>query len=101
MAGGPSDEEIARAEAHAQKAEETAKAFTPYVKNNRLNPLLLKQVLDRFAPDNDAGEDGIFDQPWLEASAFYRFTEEYVSLENRLAYKHALDAAFPVKRVLP
>lgn len=100
MADGPSDDDIARAEAHAQKARETATAFTPYVSANRLNPLLLKQVLDKFAPGNDAADDGIFDQPWLEAAAFYRFTEEYVALESRLAYKHALDAAFP-KRVVP
>src|SRR5678815_1979968 len=100
MGDGPSDDDIRRAEAHAQKAKATAEAFAPYVEANRLNPLLLKDVLDKHAPGNDASEDGIFDQTWLDADAFYRFTEEYVALESRLAYKHALKAAFPQRSIL-
>lgn len=96
--GGPSDDDIKRAEAHAQKAKVTADAFAPYVEANRLNPLLLKDVLDKHAPGNDAEADGIYATQWLTADTFYRFTEEYVAVENRLAYKHALGSAFPARR---
>lgn len=99
MGDGPSDEDVRRAQRAAQEAKETADAFASYVEANRINPLLLKKVLDRFAPGNDAAEDGIFDQRWLAAGTFYNNTEEYVPAENRPAYKHALDAAFPKRRV--
>jgi len=98
MSDGPSEEDIRLDQAHAKKTKETAEAFAPYVEANRLNPLLLKQVLDKFAPGNDAEDDGIYGQRWLAASTFYRFTEEYVEVENRVGYKHALDAAFPGKQ---
>lgn len=101
MGDGPSDEDVRRAAVAAKKAKETAEAFAPHVEANRLNPLLLKQVLDRFAPGNDAAEDGIFDQRWLAAGTFYNNTEEYVSMENRPRYKHALEAAFPAKKIAP
>jgi hypothetical protein len=97
MSDGPTEEEIRKARAHAQEAAETAKAMAPYVDANRLNPLLLKRTLDTFAPGNDASEDGIYDQRWLDAAAFYRFTEEYVLSVDKLAYKHALDQLFPKK----
>lgn len=97
MGNGPSEEDVRRAELAAQQAKETAKAFAPYVENNRLNPELLKSALDRFAPGNDASDDGIYDQRWLAADTFYRHTEEYVALEKRAEYKHALDTLFPKK----
>ena len=93
---GPSDDDVLRAQRHAQKAKETAAAFGPYVEANRLNPLLLQQVLDRHAPGNDAAEDGIYAQRWLEAGTFYRHTEEYVAPEKRAAYKADLDHTFQV-----
>lgn len=97
MADKPSDDDVRRARAHAQKAKETAEAMAPYVKTNRLNPLLLKSVLDKHAPGNDAEDDGIYDQPWLVTDTFYRHTEEYVPPENRTGYKHALETTFPKK----
>lgn len=97
MSDGPSDDDVRRAKAHAQKAQETAGVMAPFVDASRLNPMLLKQTLDKFAPGNDAAEDGIYVTRWLDATTFYRFTEEYVVLEQRLAYKHALDHAFPKK----
>lgn len=99
MGNGPSDDDVRRAERAAQEARETAKVMTPVVEANRLNPLLLKKTLDHFAPKNDAEEDGIFDQRWMDADTFYRFTEEYVEVEKRAAYKYALDATF--KKVAP
>jgi hypothetical protein len=100
MSDGPSDEDVRRAERAAQEAKETAAAFAPYVEANRLNPLLLKRVLDKHSPFNDAEDDGIYDQRWIAADAFYRFTEEYVALDKRLAYKHELDRAFPKRGTL-
>ncbi len=99
MSDGPSDEDVRRTQRAAQEAKETASAFAPYVEANRLNPLLLKRVLDKHAPGNDAEDDGIYDTRWMAADAFYRFTDEYVTLENRLAYKYELDRAFPKRDV--
>lgn len=101
MSNGPNEDEVRRAQAHAKEAKETAEAMAPFVETNRLNPALLKSTLDKFAPNNGASEDGIYDQRWLAADAFYRFTEEYVEVEQRPAYKHALDAAFPRKKIGP
>jgi len=97
MGNGPSDEDVRRAERAAREAKETAKAMTPFVERNRLNPLLLKKVLDKFAVRvGDADADGIFDQRWMDAGTFYNNTaEDYVAHENRVAYKAALDSAFP------
>ena len=100
MSDGPSEEDVRRAQRAAQEAKETANAFAPFVEANRLNPLLLKRVLDEYAPGNDAEDDGVYDTRWIAASTFCRFTEEYVALEKRLAYKHALDRTFP-KRGVP
>lgn len=94
MSDGPTDDDRRRAQAHALKAKETAHAFAPYVEANRLNPQALKAALDRFAPGNDAEGDGIYDQHWLDHNTFYRFTEEYVPLEQRVAYKSALSTTF-------
>lgn len=97
MGNGPSEDDVRRAERAAQEAKETAKVMAPFVERNRLNPLLLKQTLDKFAPGNDAQGDGIFDQRWLSADTFYNNTVDYVDLDKRPAYKAALDAAFPKK----
>lgn len=97
MGNGPSDDDVRRAERAAAEAKETAKVMAPFVERNRLNPLLLKRVLDAHAPGNDAEDDGIYAQPWLDAGTFYRFTDEYVEFDRRAAYKAALDAAFPKK----
>lgn len=101
MGDGPSDEDVRKARRAAQEAKDTAVAMAPHVEANRLNPLLLKRVLDEHAPGNDAAEDGIYDQRWLAADTFYRFTEEYVPLEKRPGYQHALRAAFPAKKAAP
>lgn len=60
----------------------------------------LKAVLDRFAPDVDAAGDGIYQLPWRSTETFYRHTEEYVAPEQRLAYKFALEIAFPGKKAV-
>lgn len=101
MSDGPSDDDIRRSRAHAKTAKETAAVLSPSTEASKLNPLLLKQVLDRFAPGNDAAEDGIYDQRWLAVDTFYRHTEEYMSPESRPGYRRALDAAFPTKRAAP
>jgi hypothetical protein len=98
MGDGPSDDDIRRAERAAEKQKQTAEAMSPYVEANKLNPELLKHVLDKFAPDNDAADDGVYAQPWMATDTFYRFTEEYVVLEQRLAFKMALESAFPGKK---
>lgn len=99
MGKGPSDDDAARAERAARAAKSTAAAMTPYVSANRLNPALLKGVLDEFAPGNDAEGDGIYDQTWLSWETFYRHTaEDYVPVEHRLAYRHRLEHAFPGKK---
>lgn len=101
MGNGPSEEDVRRAQRAARDAQETAKAMAPVVEAGRLNPLLLKQVLDKFAPGNDASGDGIYDQRWLATDTFYRHTEDYVRVENLAAYKRALAAAFSKKKVSP
>lgn len=57
----------------------------------------LRTILKKFAPDVDADDDGIFQFKWTSTTTFYRQTEEYVKLEERLAYKYALEQAFPGK----
>lgn len=98
MGNGPSDDDVRRAQRAAEQAKETAKMFAPYVSANQLNPELLKHVLDKHAPGNDAAEDGVYTQPWMSFETFYRFTEEYVPLTHRLAYKMELERAFPDKK---
>jgi len=98
MGNGPSEDDVRRAQRAAAEARETAKVMAPFVERNRLNPLLLKLVLDEHAPGNDAEADGIYAQPWLDAGTFYNNTaEDYVAAERRPAYKSALDVAFPKK----
>lgn len=101
MGKGPSDDDVRRTERAAQEARDIAKMMAPAVEANRLNPLLLKKTLDQFAPGNDAADDGIFDQRWVSVTAFYNNTVDYVEADKRLAYKHALDATFPTKKVAP
>jgi hypothetical protein len=98
MADGPSEADIRRAQRAAEQAKETAKMLSPYVSANQLNPELLKRILDKHAPNNDAAGDGVYDQAWMSFETFYRFTEEYVVLEQRLAFKMALEHAFPDKK---
>lgn len=97
---GPSEEDVRLAEKSAAEARETAKALAPYVEANRLNPMLLKRVLDQFAPGNLADEDGIYDQRWMSTSAFYNNTEDYVPPSSRLGYKNQLETTFPAKKVM-
>lgn len=59
---------------------------------------VLKSILDRYAPGVDVSGDGIYGLQWTSTETFYRHTEEYVALEQRLAYKHALEIAFPGKK---
>lgn len=98
---GPSMEDVRLAAIAEEKARATAKALGPYVEANRLNPMLLKRVLDEFAPENGAEEDGIYDQRWLAPIAFYSNTEDYVLPERRLEYKNRLDSTFPAKKGTP
>lgn len=98
MANGPSDDDFRKHQRAVEQAKQTASALTPFVEGNKLNPEALKIVLDRHAPGNDAEEDGIYAQPWLATDTFYRFTEEYVALEHRLAFKMDLERTFPGKK---
>ncbi len=98
MGDGPSDDDFRRHQRAVAQAKETASALSPYVEGNKLNPAVLKTVLDRHAPGNEADEDGIYAQPWLATDTFYRFTEEYVPLESRLAFKMDLERTFPGKK---
>jgi hypothetical protein len=59
---------------------------------------LLKTILDKFAPGVDVAGDGIYTMEWRSTDTVYRQTEEYVAVEQRLAYKYALEAAFPGKK---
>lgn len=58
----------------------------------------LKTILDKFAPGVDVAGDGVYGLQWMSTETFYRFTEEYVPVEQRLAYKFALEHAFPGKK---
>jgi len=98
MGNGPSDDDRRLAQAHARKMQETAKAFKPFVDGNKLDPQQLKALLDQFAPGNDAGDDGIYNQPWLGTDTFYRHTEEYVQPARRAAFKASLERAFPGRK---
>lgn len=96
---GPSDDDVRRSQKHAQQAAKTAETFAPYVEANKLNPQLLKQVLDKFVTNaDDPSEDGVYVQRWMDVATFCRFTEEYVAPEKRAAYKAELERAFPPKR---
>lgn len=98
MGNGPSDDDLRRHQLVVEQAKATASALSPFVEGNRLNPEVLKVVLDRHAPGNEADEDGIYAQPWLATDTFYRFTEEYVPLEHRLAFKMDLERTFPGRK---
>lgn len=98
MSNGPNDDEIRRAERHAKQAKQTARTLSPFVEGNKLNNDLLKQVLDNHAPGNDAEGDGIYAQAWLSTDTFYRFTEDYVQLESRLAFRMELEHKFPGRK---
>lgn len=63
-----------------------------------LDPITLNAVLTKFAPGVDFADDGVFANPWLSTETFYRFTEEYVVPEKRLAYKMELERVFPGKK---
>jgi hypothetical protein len=66
--------------------------------SENLNNIILKNILERFAPGVDAEGDGLFGISWLSTDTFYRHTEEYVAPEKRLAYKFELERAFPGKK---
>ena len=59
---------------------------------------VLKAILEKYAPGVDVEGDGIFGIKWLSTETFRRHTEEYVPVEQRLAYKYALEQAFPGKQ---
>jgi hypothetical protein len=63
-----------------------------------LDNAILKSVLSKFAPDVDAEGDGIYGLQWTSTETFYRHTEEYVAPDQKLAYKFALEHAFPGKK---
>lgn len=65
---------------------------------DNLDNTVLKSILDKFAPGVDVVGDGVYGIKWLSTTTFYRHTEEYVVVEQRLAYKFALEQAFPGKK---
>lgn len=93
-----SEADIQRARAAAAKQKQTNEAMGGYVNANKLDPAMLKQILDKYAPGNEAAEDGVYAQSWMATDTFYRFTEEYVAPEKRHAYKAMLEGMFPGKK---
>jgi len=69
-----------------------------YGEEEMLDNTVLKSILDKFAPGVDVAGDGVYGIKWLSTTTFYRHTEEYVMVEQRLAYKFALEQAFPGKK---
>lgn len=65
-----------------------------------LDNAVLKALLEKYAPGVDVEGDGIFGLQWLSTETFYRHTEEYVTPENRLAYKMELERTFPGKKTV-
>jgi len=63
-----------------------------------LNVGELRLVLERFAPGVDVEGDGVYSLTWTSTETLYRFTEEYVEPENRLAYKMELERTFPGRK---
>jgi hypothetical protein len=63
-----------------------------------LDSNVLRTILGKFAPGVDVEGDGIYGLKWLSTETFYRQTEEYVAPEQKLAYKFALEQAFPGKK---
>ena len=63
-----------------------------------LDNAALRTILMKFAPGVDVDGDGIFGLQWRSTETFYRHTEGYVPVEQRLAYKFALEHAFPGKK---
>lgn len=94
----PTAEELMRAQRAAQKQKQTNEAMGDYVSANKLDSAMLKQILDKYAPGNEAAEDGVYAQAWMATDTFYRFTEEYVAPEKRHAYKAMLEGMFPGKK---
>jgi len=64
----------------------------------KLDNNLLKSILDKYAPGVDVAGDGIYQMEWLSTETVYRHTEEYVEPAQKLAYKYALEIAFPGKK---
>lgn len=58
----------------------------------------LREILKSFAPDVDADAEGVFVVEWRSTETFYRMTEEFVPVAQRLAYKFKLEASFPGKK---
>lgn len=63
-----------------------------------LDNAVLKTILDKYAPGVDVEGDGIYQMQWRSTETFYNMTNEYVPVEARAAYKHALEVAFPGKK---
>jgi hypothetical protein len=63
-----------------------------------LDNVVLKTILDKYAPGVDVEGDGIYQMQWRSTETFYRHTEEYVPPESRPAFKFALEIAFPGKK---
>jgi len=59
---------------------------------------ILRQLLDKHAPGVDVAGDGIYSMEWRSTETVYRFTEEYVPVTSRGAYKFDLEQAFPGKK---
>lgn len=61
---------------------------------------VLRTILTKFAPGVDVAGDGIYGLQWMSTETFFRHTEEYVAVEQRLAYKFELEKAFPGKKAV-
>lgn len=66
--------------------------------NGQLDNNVLREILGKYAPGVDVEGDGVYGLTWTSTETFYRHTEEYVAPEQKLAYKHALETAFPGKK---
>jgi hypothetical protein len=90
-----------------QKLQMTAAAFFDHKRiypsredEEMLDRNTLKSILDKYAPGVDVQGDGVYGLEWLSTDTFYRHTVDYVAVEQRLAYKFALEAAFPGKKAV-
>lgn len=65
-----------------------------FLDNARLRGVIATYVTDV----RDVDDDGVFALQWRSTETFYRHTEEYVEPAKKVAYKAALERAFPGKK---
>jgi hypothetical protein len=67
--------------------------------SDQLDSNTIRTILEKYkVAGADPAGDGVYVMKWVSTETLYRFSEEYVAPEKRLAYKLELERVFPHRK---